>query len=75
LDLEIRRRFSAADFDSAGNNPRDMRAELDDPIQDRIQPTNTPVLPFDPAELHGSIVTAMRLRVEYSVCPADVSHR
>jgi hypothetical protein len=52
LDLEAGRRFPAADFDAARDDPADVRAVLDDLVEDLIEPTDATVLALDPAKLH-----------------------
>src|SRR5690606_30595717 len=58
LDLEAGRRLAPADLDPAGHNARDVRAMLDDVIEDRIEPPNPSVLPLDAPELHPDQHTA-----------------
>jgi hypothetical protein len=52
LHLETRRRLAASYLDSAGDDPRDVRAVFDDEVEDLVEPADAPVLSLDLAELH-----------------------
>jgi hypothetical protein len=57
LNLKTRRRFSAADFDSARDDSSDVRTILDDAIENLIEPADSPVLSLDPAKFHAVPLT------------------
>ncbi len=62
LNLKTRRSFSAADFNSTRHDSRNMRALLDDSIEDRVEPADPAMLTFDSAEFHAlSVARASRL--------------
>src|SRR6476659_2402082 len=58
LDLEAGRRLDAAYFDSSGDDTGDVRAVLDNAVEDRVQPPDAAVLALDAAEFHRSIIVA-----------------
>src|SRR5262245_42174342 len=72
LNLEIGRRSAAADFDSAGDDPRDVRALFDDPIEYFIQSTNAAMLTLHPAKLHRPIIASFSLERISRYHPNDV---
>src|SRR6185503_9087937 len=55
LHAEARRVLAAADLDAARHDSADVGALLDDPVEDRVEPADAPVLSLDPAELHAAI--------------------